>query len=163
MRPTCLVSATLLLLAAGPTAAQYANRSVALEGGLAAPLRGGAVRPAPVAVSAALWVEGAVDATFRLAWTTAPRTGERGTDAWVAGTLGLRCSLADGPVRPQLFAEAGWSRSAWRRDRFTVGAGAGLEWFFAPDLALAARGALRRASTGEGWGLEATLGAAFYF
>lgn len=163
MTATRLAVLTAFLVAAAPAAAQYAPRSLSLEGGLAAGLLGAGAARAPVALGATFWLDGDVDACFRVSFAAAPRTSGRAADDRVAGTAGLRWSLAPAPLRPQLSAELGWSGGAGVPARLALGATAGVEGFLAPDLSLALRAAVRRGQAGEGWTVEAALAAAVYF
>jgi hypothetical protein len=164
MRTPHLLAMVLLLGGATPAAAQLRNRSIALETGLAAPLaRSGSHGPA-VALAATAWLDGAAEAVARVAWASAPRPEGRGVDTLVSGTAGLRVSLLPDPLRPQLGLELGWARrSAGGRtdDRLALGATAGLEWFPARDLSVAARAALR--GSGGDPTLELAAAVAAYF
>lgn len=158
------VLAAVVLSAAHPALAQVSPRSISVESGVSAPMGRGAGAHAPIALCAALWLEGDVDVVLRLATGAAPRTPSAGEVEWFAGTAGLRWSLAPGPLRPQLFAELGWAQAGGGdRARPVVGAGAALEWFLARDVALGVSAALRRAPDGAGWRLDATAGLAAYF
>jgi hypothetical protein len=164
MRTRHLLAAAVLVAAATPAAAQLRNRSIALEAGLSAPLDApGGPRPA-VALAATCWLEGSVEAVARVAYAAEPQPGGRGSAALVAGTAGLRVSLLPDPLRPQLGLELGWARRSGAgstEDRLALGATAGLEWFPARDVSLAARGALR--GFGGAPSLELALAAAAYF
>lgn len=156
--------AAIVLSAAQPALAQVSPRAISVESGLSAPLGRGAGAHAPIALCAALWLEGSVDVVLRLATGVAPRTPSAGEAEWLSGTAGLRWSLAPGPLRPQLFAELGWAQAGVAgRARAVGGAGAGLEWFLARDVALGVAAALRRAPDGAGWRLDGTAGVAAYF
>lgn len=164
------VLALALAAAAVPAGAQLSNRSIAVESGLSAPLRGGAPAAPALAVAATGWLDGELEALARVAWWAAARPGGRGADAgadvgggW-AGTAGLRLSLLPEPLRPQLSVELGWARlqgPAGGSDRLAVGAAAGLEWFPVRDVSLAVRCAVRGA--GAITTVEALAGAAAYF
>lgn len=158
------VLALLLVSVAPPALAQVSPRAISLESGVSAPLGRGSGAHAPLALSAALWLEGSVEVVLRMATGSAPRTASAEGVDWHAGTAGLRWSLAPGPLRPQLFAELGWAVAGEAgRARPVGGAGVGLEWFPARDVALAATTALRRAPDGAGWRLDTTAGVAAYF
>lgn len=164
MRLAPLVPSLLLFFSAGPARAQLAPRSIALEAGLSAPAGGGPGADLPAALAASFWLDGDLDAVFRLAGGSAPRTDGRAADRWWAGTVGLRWSLAPGPVRPQLFAELGWARTAGAgADRAVAGGGAALEWFAVRDVALGAAVAVRQGRAGTGPRVDASLSLALYF
>ncbi len=164
MRTLLLLSASLLALAASPARAQLSPRMIALESGVSARFGPGAGACWPGAVSAAVWLDGDLDLVLRLEFGTAPRTTDRPADRWLAGTGGLRWSFAPGPLRPQLFVEAGWVRGQrGAADRLALGAGGGLEWFYARDLSVAVAAAVRRAPTSRGARLEGTAALAAYF
>jgi hypothetical protein len=164
MRTPHLLVAAVLVLSASPAAAQLRNRSIALEAGLSAPFDApGGERPA-VALAATVWLEGSAEAVARIAYAAASQPEGRATAAVVAGTAGVRVSLLPDPLRPQLGLEIGWARwSAAGRteDRLALGATAGLEWFPARDLSVAARAALR--GFGREPSLELVVAAAAYF
>lgn len=145
-----------------PAAAQLAPREIALESGVSLGASGGSAAHAPLALSAALWLDRDLDAVLRVAAGSAAQTTGRAATAW-SGTAGLRWSLAPGPVRPQLLVELGWSRADGpaARDVLAAGLGGALEWFPARDLALALGAAARRSAAGVR--LEATLSVGAYF
>jgi hypothetical protein len=165
MRTSHALAAALLLAAAAPAGAQLSNHSIALEGGFSAPLGAGDGLGVPGAVAATSWLDGDVDLVLRLAFGTAPRTGDRSAAGWLAGTAGLRWSLAPGRVRPQLFVEAGWARAAGppAADRLALGAGAALEVLVVPDVAVGVSVAARRAPAGAGLRADGSLSVAAYF
>jgi hypothetical protein len=158
-------AAAALVALAVPAAAQVAPHAVSLEAGPSFALSGPRARAVPVALSAARWLEGDVDVVLRVAQATAARTEGRPAAGWYAGTIGLRWSLRPGPVRPQLLVEAGWARGRGPgagAGRLALGAGGGLEWFLARDVAAIATCALRRGAD-PGARLEAAAGAIVYF
>jgi hypothetical protein len=158
------------LAAAAPRAgAQLSNRSIAVESGLSAPLGTRAPAGEAFALAATAWLDGDLEAVARVARWAAARTAGRDPDdgaargGWV-GTAGLRLSLLPDPLRPQLWVEAGWARLEGPdgpRDLFALGAGAGLEWFAARDLAVAARCTIRGA--GPVRRLDVVVGLEAYF
>ncbi len=159
------IASLALVATALPAAAQLSNRSLAVESGLSAPLRGGAPAGAAFALTAGAWLDGELEAVARVAMRAGPRTEGRGSDGLgFSGTAGLRLSLLPEPLRPQVSVEIGWARvdgPAGPSGRLAVGAGLGLEWFPARDVSVAARCAVRGA--GGAPSLELTLGAAAYF
>lgn len=160
-----LLVAAAVAASAARTPAQLSNRSIALEAGVSAPVGGGAAAPEAFAVTATAWLDGDLEAVARVGRWAAARTEGRGADGggW-AGTAGLRLSAGPEPLRPQVWIEAGWARVLGRTglaDRLVLGAGAGLEWFVARDVSVAARGALRGA--GAARRLEVVAGLAAYF
>ena len=158
-------AALAVALAAAPAVAQLSNRSIAVESGISAPLRGPAPAGAALALTATGWLEGELEALARIAVLAGPRTSGRGSDGvGFTGTAGLRLSLLPGPLRPQLSVELGWARvdgPMGPSDRLALAAGAGLEWFPVRDVSIAARAALR--SAGGAPLLELVAGAAAYF
>ncbi len=165
----------LLALAPGAAAAQSAPRSLALELGFSsdsAELLGGR---APVALSVAWWLTSDLDATARVAWAFAARTGGRAADGSFEAGGGVRYSLANwASLRPQLVADVafvqvlGAPRSeVWMSDAgVRLAAGAALEIFFARDLSLnlmARATELALASGDGGPGLAFSVGVAAYF
>lgn len=157
-------AAALLLLGAVPAAAQLSNRSISVETGLLAPAWGGGPPAAAFALVATGWLDGEVEALARIARWAGPRTPGRAPDAGWAGTAGLRLSLLPEPLRPQLALELGWARVDGPdgvADRLAAGASAGLEWFLARDVSIAARCAVRGA--GGDPSLEVGVAAAAYF
>jgi hypothetical protein len=164
MRAPTVLAAALLLAAAPRASAQLRNRSIAVESGLSAPLSSDGSGRAAFALAATAWLEGAVEATARVAFAAAAEPSDRAPVTTACGTAGVRVSLLPDPLRPQLGLELGWARvagPAGAEDRLAFGAAAGLEWFPARDLSLAARGALRGA--GGALSIELTVGAAAYF
>jgi hypothetical protein len=164
MRAPEIAVAALLLATASPAAAQLRNRSIAVESGLSAPLSSDGRGHAAVALAATAWLDGAVEATARVAFAAAAEPPDREPVATASGTAGLRVSLLPDPLRPQLGLELGWARVAGpsgAEDRLAFAAAAGLEWFPARDLSVAARGALRGA--GGDLSIELTAGVAAYF
>lgn len=156
---------TVALVASSPAAAQLSTRGIAVESGLAIPAGGAGTLHAPVALSLAIWLDGKVEGVLRLAGgSVRATTAGRAAASWLAGTAGVRWSGASGPVRPQLFLEAGWASATGlhRSDRLALGAGAGVEWFWARDLSLGAALAARRAGDPT-LRIDATLAAAVYF
>jgi hypothetical protein len=156
MRTTRLLVPALLLAAAAPAAAQLSNRSISVESGLSTPLAASRGAAPALALAAAAWLDGPVEAVARVGAGVAAEPGGRAAARALSGTAGLRVSLLPDPLRPQLGVEVGWARvsaaSGAADDRLAFGVTAGLEWFPARDLALAVRGALRgfgRALSGE--------------
>jgi len=160
------IALAVVLLAAAPARAQLANRSIALESSLSAPLRAGEGAVGGLALVATTWLDGELEALARLAFGAGARTRDRAAagEAWT-GTAGVRLSLAPGPLRPQVALEVGWRRTVapggGTQGAAVLGAGIGLEWFPARDLSLALRGGVRGA--GGGPELDASLAAAAYF
>jgi hypothetical protein len=145
MRPLH-AAAVAALACAAPAAAQVSNHGIALETGVSSALGSGAAPQAAFAVAASLWLEGDVEGVARVAYGSAAATAGRAAASVLSGTLGLRASLGHGPLRPQIFADAGWARvgtDGVGSDRAAFGAGAALEWFPAADVSLAPRIALR--------------------
>jgi post-segregation antitoxin (ccd killing protein) len=168
-----VVAAVLLAAASARASAQLSNRSIAVEAGVSAPASAGAPSAEVLAVAATAWLDGELEAVARLARWAEARTPGRAADGdpaddagrggWI-GTAGLRLSLLPEPLRPQLWIEAGWARlerPEGPADRLALGAGAGLEWFVARDLSVAARCAVRGA--GRWRRLDAVVGLAAYF
>ncbi len=164
MRANHLLAAALLLSLASPAVAQLRNRSISVESGLSAPLSGRSGTGPAFALAATTWLEGSAEAVFRVGFAATPETAGRGSAGAVMGTAGLRLSLLPDPLRPQLGIEVGWARmrtGAGDEGRFAFGATAGLEWFPARDLSVAARGGLR--SAGSAPSVELVLALAAYF
>ena len=163
-----LLVAAALAATAAPASAQLSNRSIAVESGLSAPLRAGAQAGGALALSATAWLDGDLEAIARVSMRAGARTEDHGADdrsgtQW-SGTAGLRLSLLPEPFRPQVSVELGWARleRSWgASDRLALGAGVGVEWFPARDVAVSARCALRGA--GGVPSLDLVLGAAAYF
>jgi hypothetical protein len=155
MRALLVLSPALVLTAATPAAAQLSNRSIAVETGVSAPLAASAGAGPALAVAAAAWLEGPVEAVARVGIGVAAESRGRTAARALSGTAGLRVSLLPDPLRPQLGVEVGWARveaATGAEDRFAYAATAGLEWFPTRDLGLAARAGVRgfgRALTGE--------------
>ncbi|HUL61040.1 MAG TPA: hypothetical protein VLU43_17300 [Anaeromyxobacteraceae bacterium] len=160
--PTWLLAASLAALSA-PARAQLAPSSLAVESGASAPIRGAGRADAPIVLGATRWLEGDVDATFRLAFGSAPETAGRGAHRFVLASAGARWSLLPDPVRPQLSAEAGFRRWSDGRLAPMLAAGAGVEVFVARDLSLTARGAARIPLGSGPPSADLTLGIAAYF
>jgi hypothetical protein len=153
-----------LALAAFPAAAQLSNHGIAVESGISRPLDGAGEAAASLALAASTWIEGDVEGVARVAFASASRTGGRAAVPGVLCTLGLRLSLGHAPVRPHLFADAGWARvgkGEATSDELVFGFGAGLEWFPAGDLSVGARTALR--VVGGAPALDLVLALAGYF
>ncbi len=164
MRATHVLAAAVLLAAASPAAAQLRNRSISAESGVSAPLAHGAGAQPAFALAATAWLDGPAEAVFRLAFGADAHTGGRAPDTSLSGTVGIRLSLSPDPLRAQLGFELGWARvrgPAASVDRFAFGGVAGLEWFPARDLSVAARVALRGA--GSALSAELALALAAYF
>jgi hypothetical protein len=169
MRHLPLLACLAPLAVATPAAAQLATRSISLESGISAPLARGAAPSVPVALAAAAWLDFDVEVLARVAYASVSQPLVRGADAKAVdvagGTVGLRWSPGADALRPELLVEAGWETArgaAEPRGGFAIGAGAGLEWFFARDLSLRGRAAARRGVL-PGWRLELCLGVAAYF
>jgi hypothetical protein len=165
MRPLRLAVLASLLSAAVPAAAQLRNHSVSVESGLSSPLAGrGGARPT-YALAATAWLDGSLEAVARVAVASGAETAGRGAArGMLAGTAGLRISLLPDPLRPQLGVELGWARlegAEGTTDRLALGAVAGLEWFPARDVSVAARAALRGAASAMS--AELLVGLAAYF
>jgi hypothetical protein len=160
-----LLFAALLLAAASPAAAQLSNRSISVESGLSAPVTPSRAAGLGLAVAATAWLEGPVEVVVRVGTGAAGEPVGRTAVRALSGTAGLRVSLLPDPVRPQLGVEVGWARvagpSGAAGDRLSCAVTAGLEWFPARDLSLAARGALR--GFGRALSAELALAAAAYF
>ncbi len=166
MRAPRLVIALALLAAASPAAAQLANRSISIESGVCLPLAARAGAGPVFGLSSTVWLDGAVEAVFRLGFASGAHPGGRAPATALAGTAGLRLSLLPDPVRPQLGIELGWARvgeegGEQSGSRVAVGVSAGLEWFPARDLSVAARVALR--AVGAVLSTETALAATAYF
>lgn len=145
--PTALAAAAAL--AAGPSSAQLSNHGIAVESGISSPLGKGGAPSATFALSASAWLEGDLEAVARVAYRSAAETGGRAAASAATGTVGLRLSLAHGPVRPQVFLDAGWARLEADGDVASGGAfgvGAALEWFPASDFSIAPRISYRLAA-----------------
>ncbi len=162
--------AAAALLAASPAlaSAQLASRSISLESGLSTPLAGRGSASAGLALAASAWLEdldvGSLDGVLRVAWSYARETPDRAAADGFAATAGLRLSLGRAPVRPQVFADVGWSwwlRGTGPGDGLALGVGAGIEWFPATDVSVSARAALR--GTGSDAAGEGVLALAAYF
>lgn len=161
--PRALVAAACLACAL-PASAQLAPRSIALEVLGSAPLaRGAPAAHAAQALTATVWLDGAVEVVARVASGTAPRTEDRGAARWYGGTAGLRWSLAPGPVRPQLAVEAGWGEARGGGARLLLGAEVALEWFPRRDVAVRVAGALRTAAAAPGGRGELGVAGVLYF
>lgn len=164
MRVLDTVAVLGLVLSAPPAAGQVSNHGIAVESGISAPLDGAGSAAATLALSASTWIEGDVEGVARVAFASASGTAGRAAAPGLAGTLGIRLSLGRAPLRPQLLADAGWARAgsgAAASDEVLFRLGAGLEWFPAGDLSLAARGAFVVA--GGAPALEAVLSLGGYF
>jgi hypothetical protein len=171
-----LLALTLLLATVpGAAAAQSSPRSLALELGFASDSAEVLGTRTPVALSAAWWLTGNLDAVARVAWGFAARSGGRRADGSFEVGGGVRCSLATwGALRPELVADIAFVQAfgtpgteLWASDSgVRLGAGAALEFFFARDLALgmAARATeLALVSGAGGPGLAFSGGIAVYF
>jgi len=160
MRALHLLAALTLLAAASPAAAQLANRSISVESGVSLPLAARSAAGPVFGLASTVWLDGEVEAVFRLGFGADAHTGGRAPASALAGTAGLRLSLLPDPVRPQLGIELGW---AWdgEASRVAYGVGAGLEWFPARDLSMAARVSLR--GVGAALSTELALAATAYF
>jgi hypothetical protein len=151
-------------LAAGPASAQLSNHGIAVESGISTPLGKGGPPSATFALTASAWLEGDLEAVARLSYRSAPQTGGRAAASAVTGTAGLRLSLGHGPVRPQVFLDAGWARleeDGAVASGGAFGVGAALEWFPASDFSLAPRIALRLAGGDRSLELMLALGGYF--
>ncbi len=121
MRAPVLVA--LLLAAPSVTLAVPPGRTLALEAAVLAPIsREGPALPA-LAVGAAFWLEGALEATASLTWADARRTAGRA--AAVAAVAGLRVSAGE-RCRASAWAEVGVEPGARGRVGGSTGAGLGL-------------------------------------
>ena len=164
MRTHALAAALLLSASAAPARAQLAPLSLSVESGASAPVRGAGRAHAPLVAGATRWLDGDVDATFRLAFGAAPETSGRGADRYVLSSVGARWSLLPDPVRPQLSAELGVRRRGGDgRLAVAVAGGAGLEVFVARDVAASARAALRLPLGGGRAEADLVAGLAAYF
>ncbi len=143
MRTTHAAAAAAALLAAAPARAQLSNQAIALESGISAGFGAGAGAHAPVAIAAARWLEGDVDAIVRVALGSARETAGRGAAAYARATAGLRWSLGADAVRPQLHLDVGARTARGEAPRYEAGAAAGIEVFVARDLGLSARAGAR--------------------
>jgi hypothetical protein len=164
MRPLRIALALAAAVAAPNAVAQISNHGIALESGISSPLGGSGGPGATFAVSASAWIDGDLEGFARVAFSSAGETQDRAAVPSLAGTVGLRLSLGRAPVRPQVFAEAGWAQVEAERggqDRATFGLGGGLEVFPVLDLSVSARAALR--VTAGAPALEAVLCLAGYF
>ncbi len=163
MRIVAVAVVAALLLAAAPARAQLSNWSIAAESAASTAIGHAGTPRIPVILAATRWLEGDVDATFQLAFGSAPAPGGRAADG-VRASLGLRWSLLPDPMRPQLSADLGLRR-AWDGSALqaSLAAAAAIELFVARDVALAARVAAR-VPLGAGLvEVELTAGAATYF
>ncbi|MFL5263058.1 MAG: hypothetical protein ACJ79R_11640 [Anaeromyxobacteraceae bacterium] len=123
--------------------AQSAPRSIALQSGAAVQSGGSAALVTPIALRAAWWIAERVDVTARVGWAFAARTEGRGADLVLEAGGGLRLALSERALRPfaladvsavQVLAPEALGSEAGARLR----TGGGIDWFFAPDLALGA-------------------------
>jgi hypothetical protein len=159
-----IVLAAAAALAAGPASAQLSNHGIAVESGISSPIGKGGAPSATFALTASAWLEGDLEAVARVSYRSAPETAGRGAASAVTGTAGLRLSLGHGPVRPQVFLDAGWARleaGGAVASGGALGIGAALEWFPASDFSVAPRIAFRLA--GGDPSLEVMLALGGYF
>jgi hypothetical protein len=164
MRATRLAPALAVLLAAPPAAAQLSNHGIAVESGVSAPLRGARAVAGTIALSATTWLTGELEGVARVARASVPGTAGRAAATGWIGALGLRLSLGDRTVRPQVLADVGWASAGGEggpSPRLAVRVGAGVEAFLARDLSISARAALR--VTGGAAAGEGILALAAYF
>ncbi len=164
MRPLATSTVLLLALAASPAEAQLSNRSIAVESGLSTPLGAASGTGGALALSASAWLDGDLEAVARASFASAAGTPGRGASSAVSGTVGLRLSLGHAPLRPQVSADVGWTRSlrsSAPADRIAFGLGAALEVFVVRDVSVAVRTTLR--GSGGELALEAVIAAAAYF
>jgi hypothetical protein len=173
MRPLAIA----LLIGALPAVAagQSAPRSLSLELGFARDSAAPLGERAPVALAAAWWLTGELDATARVAWAFAARTSDRAAASSFEAGMGLRYGVARwAALRPQLVADLAFvhvfdppTSEAWASDSgVRVGAGVGLEIFFARDVSLtfsARMSELALVSGDGGLGGAVALAAAAYF
>jgi hypothetical protein len=173
MRPLALS----LLLASAPAAAaaQGGPRCLSLELGFTRDSAEELGDRAPVALSTAWWLTGDLDATARVTWGFASRTGGRRAAGSFEAVAGLRYALGTLSVlRPQLVVDLAFvqvfgapAAESWTSDSgVRLGAGAALEVFFARELSLSltARATELALVSGDGGpGLAVALGVAAYF
>ena len=169
--------ALAVLLASAPAAAdaQLAPRSLALELGFARDSAAALGERAPVALAATWWLAGEIDATARVAWAFAPRTGDRAAASSFEAGAGVRYGVARWPaLRLQVVVELGFVHvlDAPRLDGWTsdsgvrAGLGAALEVFLARDVSLSFTGRLTDlalASGDGGAGASLATALAVYF
>jgi hypothetical protein len=137
----------LLALTPATASAQRPPRSVALEVGFSHDSADPLGDLAPVALGATWWLVGDLDATARLAWAFAPRTGVRGPDTVFEADVGLRQGLAKRPpFRFDAGIEIGWVQAVGaaptRSGGVRLGAGLWVEVFLSRDVALGLVGTL---------------------
>jgi hypothetical protein len=170
-----LVLALLLASAPAAAAAQSSPRSLSLEVGFTRDSSEALGDRAPVALCAAWWLTGGLDATLRVGWGFAARTVGRGADGSFEAGVGLRYGIATWPaLRLQLLADLAFVQvlgaPAWERwtsdSGVRLGGGAALELFFARDLSLglAARATELALASGDGGpGLALSLGISAHY
>ncbi len=165
-RMRCLALAVLLASAPVAASGQSAPRSLSIELGFTHDSWTTLGDGAPVALSYTSWITGDLDATARVAWGFAARTGGRAAAGSFEAGAGLRQGIASwGAVRAQLLADlslvqvlgapgpAPWTSESGVR----VGGGVAVETFLARDLAL---GFTARATHLATWSGEGGPGAA---
>ena len=169
--------ALALLLASAPAAAtaQSGTRCLSLELGFTRDSADTLGERTPVALSVAWWLTDDLDATARVAWGFASRTGDRGAAGSFEAGAGLRYTLGTLSVlRPQLVVDLAFvqvlgapAAEFWTSDSgLRLGAGLALEVFFARELSLSliARATELALVSGDGGpGLAVGLGVAAYF
>ncbi len=165
------LAALLAALAPACAAGQTAPRSLAVEVAFSNDSAAALGSRAPVALVGSWWLAGELDATARLAWASAARTGGRAADSAYEAGLGLRYGLARwASLRPQVTLDAALVEVAagaiWGGDSgLRLGVGLGLEAFLARDLSLALvlQGSELLLPSGGGLGAAASLRGSFYF
>lgn len=165
--------ALALFAALAPVAAvgQTAPRSLAVELGFSEDSAGALGSRAPVALVGSWWLLGDLEATARVAWASAARTGGRAADDTYEGGLGLRYRLARwDSLRPQVSFDAALvevtAGPIWPGDTgLRLGLGLGLEALLGRDafLALALQGSELVLPGGGGLGAAISLRGGIYF
>ena len=173
MRP--LVLAVLLAAVPRLAAAQVAPRSIGLELGFTRDSSAALGDRAPVALTAAWWIMGDLDATARVAWGFASRTSVREAAGSLEAGAGLRFGLARWHVlRPQVVADLAFvhvfgatpSEARASDSGVRVGAGAAMELFLGRDVSVSLGAKvteLALASGDGGSGIALAMGLAAYF
>jgi hypothetical protein len=163
----CALVLTLLPAAA---AAQAAPRSLAVELGWSRDSAAALGARMPMALAASWWIGGELDATARLAWSSAPRTDGRATALVYEATAGVRYVVAPWrSVRPQLgveaavvqVASAGWGADLGLRLAGVAGVEAFIDQGFFLGLAVRASEVVLRGDGGVGAGVFVRGGAYF--
>ena len=173
MRPLAL--AVILSVLPRSAASQVAPRSIGLELGFTRDSSAVLGDRAPIALTAAWWLTGELDATARVGWGFASRTSVRAAAASLEAGAGLRWGLARwSAVRPQLLAEVAFvdaldaPPSAAGESDYGVrfAAGAAVELFLTRDLSasLSAKATELGLAGGDGGpGVAVAMGFATYF